>query len=86
MYCILSLCIISLRHCKGEAPTSKPASRVKPTGKGSASSQGTEKDETFHRREGETLKAYLERIDVETNARIMESFRKNRKMSDRRKR
>ena len=71
---------------KGEGSTTRPASRLKPTSKSSATSQGAEKDAKFHRREGETLKAYLERIDVETNARIMESFRKNRKMSDRRKR
>ena len=47
---------------------------------------GRKKEEPmFQRRKGESLKAYFERIDVESNARIMESFRKNRKMSDRRK-
>ena len=54
--------------------------------KESGTSQEMESGLTFQRREGETLKAYLERIDVESNARIMESFRKNRRMSDRRRR
>lgn len=40
----------------------------------------------FVKRKGESLKNYLERIDVETNARIMEAYRKNRKPSERRKR
>ena len=40
----------------------------------------------FKRQRGESLKAYLERIDVESNARIMEAFRRSRKQSDRRKR
>ena len=39
----------------------------------------------FKRRKGEGLKSYLERIDVEANARIMEAHRKNRKQSERRK-
>ena len=38
------------------------------------------------RQRGESLKAYLERIDVESNERMMEAFRKSRKQSDRRKR
>ena len=42
-------------------------------------------DPMFQRRKGESLKAYLERIDIEANAHIMESFRKNRKMSEKRK-
>ena len=40
----------------------------------------------FKRQRGESLKAYLERIDVESNARIMEAYRRSRKQSDRRKR
>ena len=40
----------------------------------------------FRRRKGEGLKKYLERVDMETNARIMEAFRKGRKMRERRKR
>lgn len=40
----------------------------------------------FTRRKGETLKSYLERMDIEANAKIMEAYRKNRKPSDRRKR
>lgn len=38
----------------------------------------------FTRRKGESLRNYLERIDIETNAKIMETFRKNRKPSERR--
>ena len=40
----------------------------------------------FTRRKGETLKSYLERMDIEANAKIMEAYRKSRKPSDRRKR
>lgn len=40
----------------------------------------------FKRQRGESLKAYLERIDVESNARVMEAYRRSRKQSDRRKR
>ena len=40
----------------------------------------------FRRRKGEGLKKYLERVDMETNARIMEAFRKGRRMRERRKR
>ena len=40
----------------------------------------------FTKRKGESLKSYLERIDMESNARIMEAYRKNRKPSERRKR
>ena len=40
----------------------------------------------FTKRKGETLKSYLERVDMEASARIMEAFRKNRKPGDRRKR
>ena len=50
--------------------------------------EGREKSEDgamFKRRKGEGLKSYLERIDVEANARIMEAHRKNRKLSERRK-
>ena len=38
------------------------------------------------RQKGESLKAYLERIDVESNARIMDAYRKSRVQSERRKR
>lgn len=63
-------------------------------GKGSVSKQHAvtslkESDDDgvkFERRRGETLKSYLERIDVESNERIMEAHRKNGKMSERRKR
>ena len=40
----------------------------------------------FSKRKGESLKSYLERVDMEANTRIMEAFRKNRKPSERRKR
>ena len=40
----------------------------------------------FKRQRGESLKAYLERIDIESNARIMEAYRKSRGKSERRKR
>ena len=40
----------------------------------------------FSKRKGESLRSYLERVDMEANAKIMETFRKNRKPSDRRKR
>lgn len=40
----------------------------------------------FKRQKGESLKAYLERIDFESNARIMEAYRKTRGKSERRKR
>ena len=40
----------------------------------------------FKRQKGESLKAYLERIDIESNARIMEAYRKSRGKSERRKR
>ncbi len=40
----------------------------------------------FERRKGESLKEYFNRIDVEANTHIMESYRANRKKSDRRKR
>ncbi len=40
----------------------------------------------FERRRGETVRAYFDRIDVEANARIMESYRTSRKKSDRKKR
>ena len=56
-----------------------------PGGRGEASCNGSE-EPMFQRQKGETLKAYFERIDIEANARIMESFRKSRKMSDRRQR
>lgn len=40
----------------------------------------------FRRRKGEGLRKYLERVDMETNARIMEALKKGRKMRERRKR
>lgn len=45
-----------------------------------------EREPLFKRERGESLKAYLERIDVESNARIMEAYRRSRKQSNRRKR
>ena len=48
--------------------------------------EGEQREPVFKRQRGESLKAYLERIDVESNARIMEAYRRNRKQSDRRKR
>ena len=55
---------------------------------GGSVAKGMERREQpmFKRQKGESLKAYLERIDVESNARIMEAFRRSRKQSDRRKR
>ena len=55
---------------------------------GGSVAKGVERREQpmFKRQKGESLKAYLERIDVESNARIMEAFRRSRKQSDRRKR
>ena len=50
------------------------------------SSAKGEREPVFKRQRGESLKAYLERIDVESNARIMEAYRRSRKQSDRRKR
>jgi hypothetical protein len=49
--------------------------------------KGAEREQPlFKRQKGESLKAYLDRIDVESNARIMEAYRRSRKQSDRRKR
>ena len=49
--------------------------------------KGKEEEElVFKRQKGESLKAYLERIDIESNARIMEAYRKTRGKSERRKR
>jgi len=70
----------------GKGCGSKPAATLVPASKDRGASQETESGLTFQRCKGETLKAYLERIDVESNARIMECFRKNRRMSDRRRR
>ena len=51
------------------------------------SAQSLDKEEPeFQRRKGEGLKEYLDRMDVESNARIMDAFRKSRRVSDRRKR
>ena len=47
--------------------------------------RGAREEPMFSKRKGESLKSYLERVDVEANARIMETFRKNRKPSERRK-
>ena len=65
-------------------------SRSKSSGKvGKKEEEPTEeqgkREPMFQRRKGESLKAYFERIDVEANSHIMESFRKERKSSDRRK-
>lgn len=46
----------------------------------------TDDDSSFQRRKGESLKAYLERLDVESNAKIMESYKRSRRVSDRRRR
>jgi hypothetical protein len=49
--------------------------------------KGAEREQPlFKRQKGESLKAYLDRIDVESNARIMEAYRRSRRQSDRRKR
>lgn len=45
-----------------------------------------EQELTFKRKKGESLKAYLERIDIESNSRMMEAHRKSRVQSERRKR
>ena len=45
-----------------------------------------EQELTFKRKNGESLKAYLERIDIESNSRMMEAHRKSRVQSERRKR
>ena len=50
-----------------------------------ANKQKKEEEPMFLKREEESLRSYLERVDMEANARIMETFRKNRKPSDRRK-
>lgn len=42
-------------------------------------------DQTFKRKDGESVKAYLNRIDIESNQHIMNLHRKNRKMRDARK-
>lgn len=57
-------------------------------GEGSREREGKEAGvgPMFSKRKGESLKSYLERVDMEANARIMETFRKNRKPSERRKR
>ena len=47
---------------------------------------GEKEGPMFTRRKGESLKSYMERMDMEANAKIMEVFRKNRKPSERRKR
>ena len=63
--------------------TKGPVEKVNDT-KGSSAKD--EQEPMFKRQRGESLKAYLERIDVESNARIMEAYRRSRKQSDRRKR
>ena len=40
----------------------------------------------FTKRKGESLKSYLERLDMEANTQIMEAYRKSRKPSERRRR
>ena len=54
------------------------------TGGGIPSSAG--ETDAFQRRKGESLREYLERLDVESNARIMDCYKKGRRMSERRKR
>ena len=46
----------------------------------------SDREPLLKRQKGESLKAYLERIDVESNARVMEAYRKTRVQSERRKR
>ena len=72
-------------HSIGKGCGSKPAVTLMSASGDSGGSQEMESGLTFQRRKGETLKAYLERIDVESNARIMECFQRNRRMSDRRR-
>lgn len=51
------------------------------------SHSGKEKEAPmFERQKGESVRDFFDRVDVEANVRIMESYRANRKMSDRRKR
>ena len=50
------------------------------------SAEVADDESSFQRRKGESLKAYLERLDVESNAKIMESYKRDRRMSDRRRR
>ena len=64
----------------------------KPRGDGShstpeeSSSLRNEKEKpVFKRRKGESLKDFLERIDVEGRARMVESCKANRKITERRK-
>ena len=40
----------------------------------------------FRRRKGESLKGYLERVDVEANTHIMDTYRKSRRMNEKRRR
>ena len=54
-------------------------------GRESRGRRGAREGPMFSKRNGESLKGYLERVDMESNARIMDTFRKNRKPSDRRK-
>ena len=45
----------------------------------------TQPDQSFKRKDGESVKAYLNRIDVESNQHIMNLHKKNRKMREARK-
>ena len=40
----------------------------------------------FKRRKGESVKDYLERVDVEANTHIMETYRKSRRINEKRRR
>lgn len=66
----------------------KESSRKESEGVSARVGDGQKRDQepVFKRQRGESLKAYLERIDIESNARLMEAYRKSRGKSDRRKR
>ena len=65
-----------------QVPTAKDQG-TKDDGEGGESSK---KGPVFTKRKGESLKSYLERLDMEANAQIMEAYRKSRKPSERRRR
>ena len=56
------------------------------TGGGGEGGEKSKEGPMFSKRKGESLKSYLERVDMEANAQIMEAFRKSRKPSERRRR
>lgn len=55
------------------------------TPEGSVYLRNEKEEPAFKRRKGESLKDFLERIDVEGRARMVESYKANRKMTERRK-